>query len=436
MSQQKAEYSRSNSDQLPGVSVDTALEMGLNRPKIDSFKVGSSNCFNLHAKIKVQIYKNGEAKAFPSVSYGEISDEEGKKRGRKEGELEQSGLTSYSKLCIRICAQQFQEQVEDYKRVKAINGRSYNSFISLTFRRILPKDDKHAKDMLRAMLERMIRHKGRRFAYVWVAEVQEGKMIKDQNGNLFESYRMKHGQRALHFHILTPECFDKHWIDHHWNEVVSNHYVQHKQVGVLDAKEWMEETTRAIEYDYRLDRFKSGATSRRPKRPKKAWLNLQPNVIPVNQASAYMSKYMSKEDGKIKGHMWGMSDIARKLTIPDEIERPVVHVQVATNFIKELSRNMELDNCTNLNKVKAAKAKGKDPPVEKDVIFTWTDYEDRPGIWTNNGKKLEEWYYKLINKHDLYETESQKQYICQDHDGPSHKRANQASPGVTEKVVY
>jgi len=96
---------------------------------------------------------------------------------------------------------------------------------------------------------------------------------------------------------------------------------------------------------------------------------------------------------------------------------------------------MELDGCTHLNKVAAAKAKGKELPVQEDIFFTWTDYDERPGIWTNNATKLEEWYYKLINRHNLYETEGQKEYICQDTADSTDRSAARPDTGRDREIM-
>lgn len=133
-------------------------------------------------------------------------------------------------------------------------SKAYCSFITLTYP-LVWADDKLSKIHLDHFLKR-IKRKIPNYIYVWVAE------------------RQRRG--AIHYHILSPDFVDKEIINKAWSEIVSKWY----------KKEGLEFT------------------------------GVYPNVIKVYNASAYMTKYMTKEEESIKGNMYGMSESARKLIEP------------------------------------------------------------------------------------------------------------------------
>jgi hypothetical protein len=137
-----------------------------------------------------------------------------------------------------------------------VKGRSgMASFVTLTYGKHVPAH-KQAKKMLDVFLKRMRRYYGFNIEYVWVAELQK--------------------RGAIHFHILLPEYLDKVFINKAWNSIVNKWMV--KEHGETQL--------------------------------------LLPNVKAVSFAGSYITKYISKEENKIHGNMYGISTPLRKLMKP------------------------------------------------------------------------------------------------------------------------
>ena len=129
--------------------------------------------------------------------------------------------------------------------------KAFCSLVTLTYGKDYP-DDHETKKHLDVFLKRL-RRKYKDFQYVWVIEKQK--------------------RGAPHFHILTPFYVDKAWLNNAWNEI---------------ANTWQ------ISAGYEKQ-------------------NLLPNVIKVDNAGAYMSKYLSKEGHKIGGNGYGIDQKTRAL---------------------------------------------------------------------------------------------------------------------------
>jgi hypothetical protein len=129
--------------------------------------------------------------------------------------------------------------------------KAYCSLVTLTYGKDYPTDH-ISKKHLDTFLKRC-RRKFPQFKYVWVIEKQK--------------------RGAPHFHILTPYFIEKEWLNNAWNEIATT----------WQASEGKEQQT------------------------------LLPNVIKVNQAGAYLSKYLSKEGHKIGGRGYGIDQETRAL---------------------------------------------------------------------------------------------------------------------------
>lgn len=343
-----------------------------------SKQLGSSSCLYLHAGFSLNIYKNGEAVGFASIRNKEISGEtrvdSPVQRNFRSGELHQSGLTSYAKRCMRVLAHEYQRMVTE---PGSQFPKAYCSFTTLSFRRILPTTDVMAKEIFRSYLERVRRKKGN-IHYVHVAEMQNGSKLP--GGKL--SYRLLTGVSAIHFHMMSPVDFETDWVNKAWNECVANRYLKEKLIDQLEYQQWMNEYDTHAAYQKRLARFKGGHTTREPRSPGIGTYMLTPNVRAVYQAGNYMAKYISKEGGKIAGHLWNMSKVSRELTKPVETVKQFQYIHEAVDFTYQL-----------MSKYKN---------VQGSSIFKrWTDYNDRPGFWTTNGWAMLETYYDFLEEKKL-----------------------------------
>ncbi len=129
--------------------------------------------------------------------------------------------------------------------------KAYCTLGTLTYGKDYPTDHESKKHL--DMFLKRCRRKFPEFKYVWVIEKQK--------------------RGAPHFHILTPYYIPKEWINKAWNEIVNTWQLSnsHKLQTVL------------------------------------------PNVIKVDNAGAYMSKYLSKEGHKIGGNGYGIDTKTRAL---------------------------------------------------------------------------------------------------------------------------
>jgi len=357
--------------------------------------IGSSNCLNLHARFTARIYANGETVSYAADFTPEKKDEENEcseindsigdsdtsndsqptneKPVSHRGEHKQHGLTSYAKRSIRVLAHHFQQEIDKEGSIK----RS-TSFQSLSFRRILPEDDREAKLIKRSYLERIRRNRGN-IHYVWVAEKQDGKILK--NGE--QSYRMKHGQSVTHFHILSDEFFHWKWINTNWNETVANRYLKTGKIDAMQYQQWMNELDEHNKYCERLERFNNNERTTRPKAPSKSEFLLTPNVISPYNASAYMSKYMSKEGGKIPGHLWGMSYKSKPIVKP-ELVNLYFEDSYAANSFAVIFHNLMKAN-------KSHRDNGS-------LLNSWHDFNTNMGIWSTDVELFNDCFIAAIGR--------------------------------------
>lgn len=181
------------------------------------------------------------------------------------------------------------------------------SFITLSFGRDVPTH-KEAKKHLYLFLKRMRRLYGN-FMYVWVAENQK--------------------RGAIHFHIAANQYVPKQVINKHWNEVV---------------QKWQ----RSQGYDIQ---------------------KLLPNVKGVSDIGSYMSKYISKESGKIGGNMYGISTELRKVMIP---KVTTIEIEANHELTNEVCNDVFIAASNTLNKAN-----------ERAKYFTYSKYSNG-GIWLSD----------------------------------------------------
>lgn len=331
-------------------------------------EVGLSYYLNLHAEIVCRSFQNGENLIFTRDKKPEISGNNEIKA--KKSDITQSKynellikfpsnfvtdshikeeqkrnsreLTGHAKRCIRITADKYQELIlTDTWKQQKINNKAFCSFITLTYRRIYPLNTRHAKMMLRAFFMRLQRYQAEPLYYTWIAERQTGKYL-----NNLPTYRLQNKESIIHFHILTPYYFDKHYINRAWNETVINHFLKFNQINEHEAETWRQEVSTWEQYYKRLERYKAAKTSREPKRPSKSKFLLMPNIRAVYNAGRYMAKYMSKAGGTA-GNIWGVSTRSREYLTTQEYK---------LNHINTASASMCINNIYQLYK-KANKKK-------------------------------------------------------------------------------
>jgi hypothetical protein len=131
-----------------------------------------------------------------------------------------------------------------------------STMITLTYGKDFPTDHL-SKKHLDIFLKRLKRLNGIKSQYLWVAEKQK--------------------RGAIHFHILTPDYTPKVWLNDAWNDIVNK---------------WL------------------ASTNKTPQ-------TLYPNVIKVNSAGAYLSKYLQKEGQNIGGNGYGIDQITRQMMKPN-----------------------------------------------------------------------------------------------------------------------
>jgi hypothetical protein len=186
---------------------------------------------------------------------------------------------------------------------QCVKGRSgAGALVTLTYGREVPSH-KEAKKMLDIFLKRTRRFFGYNIEYVWVAENQK--------------------RGAIHFHLYLPEYLPKEFINSAWNSIVNKWMIKERQTTQL----------------------------------------LHPNVIGVSSVGAYLSKYISKESGKINGNLYGISSSLRELMKPT-ITTQKMNSEADARLIMDSAH----DTLENLN----------------TLVKTWNSGTTR-FIWTTNG---------------------------------------------------
>lgn len=186
--------------------------------------------------------------------------------------------------------------------------KAYCSLVTLTYGKDYPTDH-ISKKHLDTFLKRC-RRKFPKFKYVWVIEKQK--------------------RGAPHFHILTPYFVDKDWLNNAWNEI---------------ANKWQ---------------ISNGYNSQ----------TLLPNVIKVNQAGAYLSKYLSKEGHKIGGRGYGIDQDTRAL-MKDEVTYLVGECMEAEDINEVIA---ELVNTIGLDSKNAQSWKSRYNGYEGAWLSDYNDY--------------------------------------------------------------
>ena len=265
---------------------------------------------------------------------------------KKGQEIEQTKLTDFAKKTLKRSA----------RLMKWKSG--YTRFLTLTYGKDAP-DCKEAKKHLKQFIQRLTRKLGKEINYIWVAEMQKGKVL--ENGK--KSYRMLNGS-AIHFHLLIgseilPEQITK-------RDVKQYSDAQSKAAILKALGEKIDKRTKSIIQKFRakekqilnekihfdncinipediLKRIPKGSNYAAEVYGRKwvqnAWGQIvnewqkengfEHQVIDridnekVNDAGKYISKYMSKDGESIIGRMWGMSDTTRELIKPIE-EREIL----------------------------------------------------------------------------------------------------------------
>jgi hypothetical protein len=215
--------------------------------------------------IRMDLYKNGEAKVrAQSIVKKPLKDllTESFNMPRRNGEIYQQGMTNKAKAKIKLAGRLFQHQVLTRKE-----GRPYASFITLAYGLHYPSDHL-SKKHLDSFFKRLKR-KFPLLQYVWC--------IQHQNKNIATT-----GRNAPHFHILTPQYIDKELINKAWDSIVSKWQKSQIDNGCKQQK-------------------------------------VYPNVGKVEEAGAYMTRYMQKSEDTIGGNLYGIDQITRNLMKPETI---------------------------------------------------------------------------------------------------------------------
>ena len=230
----------------------------------------------------------------------------------KGKEMEQNGLTRHARHTLKLAS-------NCINTVTKMNDHKTN-FITLTYGRDVPSD-KIAKQHLKQFFQRLHRHFGKKFHYIWSAEMQLGKE---------GSYRDINGA-AIHFHALI----DRQII------ITEKQRQQFKNVYIPDDLK-KKRCEKRRDYAARLDQLK--------------WVNYHWNDIVnkwqsannlpiqtitrtdceiVNDAGKYISKYISKEEETILGRLWGIADITRELIKPTEVVKYHLPIKYAEKIMQE-----------------------------------------------------------------------------------------------------
>jgi hypothetical protein len=260
---------------------------------------------------------------------------------KKGQEIEQTNLTDYAKKTLKRSA----------RLMKWKSG--YTRFLTLTYGKDAP-DCKEAKKHLKQFIQRLTRKLGKEINYLWVAEMQKGKIL--ENGK--KSFRLINGS-AIHFHLLIgseilPEQITKRdvkqysdakskasilkalgeKIDKRTKSIIQKFTAKEKNIlkekihfdkCINIPEDILKRIPKGINYDAEIYGRKW---------VQNAWGKIvndwqkengfEHQVIDridnekVQNAGKYISKYMSKDGESILGRMWGMSDTTRELIKPIE----------------------------------------------------------------------------------------------------------------------
>ena len=236
--------------------------------------INLSGVGNLKKSIEVSSMKNGRGVIHLQQVSNEKSAENLKKGGREK--LQRNQLTSYAKRQIRDAGSMQKWLVENDSNVHS------TLMTTLTYGKAVP-DHKTAKKHLNTFLTRC-RQKKYLKHYLWVAQLQTGKRAIAKG---LKSYRAENGS-AIHFHIL-------HLTYKGANLQLQNAQQEFRAIWKEIVNKWEAKAGFSVQNI-------SGV-----------------NVIPVYNASNYVSAYISNESETIIGNMWNMSSEMRKEIIKTKL---------------------------------------------------------------------------------------------------------------------
>lgn len=251
----------------PLVNLSSVGKVGAPADQLPRYQPGTlekypdGDCITLTERIQIVGHHNPSGRGYVCAVHpaGRIDN---LKRGERKT-LKRQNLTTYAKRMIVSAGDALQDMVTAGKF-------KYTTLITLSYRKNVPDHQtakKHLANWFRAM-----KRAGYCKFYAWAAQNQNGERSKKMG---LESYRAKYGD-GIHFHILST------------------------RIPIEKAREhW-----RRIVYQWEADNnLKSEPIS-------------GVNVIRVNNASRYVSRYITTEDkaGTILGNMWGMSAELRALS--------------------------------------------------------------------------------------------------------------------------
>jgi hypothetical protein len=315
--------------------------------------LNSSGVGNLKKTIQVSSMKNGRGVIHLQQVSHEKSSKNLKKGGREK--LERNQLTSYAKRQIRDAGSMQKWLVENDADV-------YSSLMTtLTYGKAVP-DHKTAKKHLNTFLTRC-RQKNYLKHYLWVAQLQTGKRAIAKG---LKSYRAENGS-AIHFHIL------------HLTYKGADLQLQNAQ------KEF-----RAI-WKGIVNKWEA-----------KAGFSVQNisgvNVIPVYNASNYVSAYVSNESDTIIGNMWNMSKEMRK-----EIEKTKLTIEVNKVAFEKVVRYVSAKRLSEIKEWKEFEEQKKEKIVLRKSThhtISFPMWNGDPIIITDNTNAVLE-HISLIERNNI-----------------------------------
>jgi len=234
----------------------------------------------LTRRIAVKGYHNPTGRGYICAVHP-AGDTSNLKKGERKA-LTRTNLTSYAKRMIVAAGDVLQDKVEK-------GELKYTVLVTLTYRKNVP-DNKTAKKHLANFVRDMKRH-GYMKLHAWVAQMQNGERSKQKG---ISSYRAKHGD-GIHFHIITTRT-PVELMRKTWRRIV---YKWEQAAGMISEKI-------------------SGV-----------------NVVKVNNASRYISRYITAENkaGTILGNLWAISAPLRKMCKFQQTNEVTITVEELKQYI-------------------------------------------------------------------------------------------------------
>ena len=240
------------SESLPTISEVNALGLST-RPYLTVFEAETQKTNRIPTvdegrtvRMYVKQYAWGETfirtfpKPIPNI------DESRSKPPINTGERASDGLSKRGKSRITRAARMFQHVYNRCNMITLTYGDT-----SLSGHR----DSKKDLDRFLKTIRRYCKKHYGEFQYVWVAEIQEGRLYKT-------------GESVIHYHLLTPHYVPKKLVNKGWNNAVNN---PRKDKGLITE-------------------------------------TLYPHVMSCYNGGAYIAKYCQKEGHLIEGRGYSMSE--------------------------------------------------------------------------------------------------------------------------------